>query len=166
MTVEKDGVKGWRRSEPAAADNWLMGAEEQLDKRVSEKRQNIQQVKTTPCPPSIYFTHIHTHGRRKTITKGADKTLIIRSRPLPFLSCLSLFLFQVLSVPINNLSPWAPSAASTIKLLCQTGGGVRGGGRCSLRVSPSHKVLNWASMRTVVSLRHTAGKAPPGQGSC
>ncbi len=74
------------------------------------QRGKLQQVKNPTNPSTInpLHTHIHTHGRQKPLRRGADKTLIIRSSSPPFLFCLALFLFHVLSVPINNLSLAAP----------------------------------------------------------
>lgn len=156
-----DGVKGWRKSETAAVDKWQMGAEEQLDKRVLEKRGNIQQVKTNPSTINLLRSHTHTWQAKNHYEDGPHHQVTLP----PFLFCLALFLFQVLSVPINNLSPCAPLRCIHNQIT------VSDWRRCWGRIllaslQPSHKVLNWASTRTVGSLCHTPGKAPRGWGSC
>ena len=108
------------------ADGWLRTN----GQKGFRQRGNIRQVENPANPSAIHPLHTHTHTHthtagEKPLRRGADKTLIIRSSSPPFLFCLALFLFHVLSVPINNpsLPPPLP-APSTIKSLWQAGGGV------------------------------------------
>lgn len=111
---------------------------------------------------SLTYTHM---ACEKPLRREADKTLIIRSRSPHSSSVLLCAFSKFYLYPSITSLPVPLSAASTIKLLCQTGGGV--GGRILLAsLQPSHKVLNWASIRTVGSLCHAPGKAPRGWGSC
>lgn len=94
-----------KRKEEWNSCRWGMRTDRQ--KEFLDKEVNIQQVKNPTNPSTIHplHTHIHTHrAGEKPLRRGADKALIIRSSSPSFLSCLALFLFHVLSIPINNLS--------------------------------------------------------------
>ena len=138
----KGGVKGWRKGGAAAVDCWQT---EQTKKGQRGFRQREDHSRWRPLPtrpPSIHFTHTYTHtAGAKPVRRGANKTLIIRSSSLPFLFCLALFLSHLLSVPINNLSFFAPPHSVHNQIT------VSDWRRCRVRIllaqlQPTHKNLN------------------------
>lgn len=119
-----------------------------MDKRILDKRK-LQQVKSPTNPSTIHRLHTHIHKRQ---VKNHYEEVPIRpsssgQAPLHSSSVLlCTFSMSCLYPSITSLSLPLPTL-STIKFLCKTGGGV--GVRIVLSVSPTHRIHNLTTKRTV-----------------